>query len=88
MSQLTRILQQARSEAQGGLEQDGLPQGAPEHPIEKIQYTYKEAAFVMGLSTRYLMRLVKEGRLKAVRFGKSTRIRKADLEQLIEDHLA
>ncbi|MBL8764811.1 MAG: helix-turn-helix domain-containing protein [Phycisphaerae bacterium] len=46
--------------------------------------TYRQAAKVLGVTERTLWTLVHEGRLPAVRFGRSVRIDPADLRRFIE----
>lgn len=45
--------------------------------------TYRQAAQVLGVTDRTLRTLVREGRLPAVRFGRSVRIDPADLRWFI-----
>ncbi len=47
--------------------------------------TYPQASEILGITERTLWTLVKAGKLKAVRFGRSVRIDPSDLEQFIED---
>lgn len=46
--------------------------------------TYRQAAQVLGVTDRTLRTLVSEGRLPAVRFGRSVRIDPADLRRFID----
>lgn len=46
--------------------------------------TYRQAAQVLGVTDRTLRTLVHEGRLPAVRFGRSVRIDPADLRRFID----
>jgi excisionase family DNA binding protein len=46
--------------------------------------TYRQAAQVLGVTDRTLRTLVREGRLPAVRFGRSVRIDPADLRRFID----
>lgn len=46
--------------------------------------TYREAAEILGVTERTVSSLVKEGKLRAVRFGRSVRFDPADIRAFIE----
>ncbi|MBX3322459.1 MAG: helix-turn-helix domain-containing protein [Phycisphaeraceae bacterium] len=56
----------------------------PASPMMDRLLTYREVAAVLGVSDRAVWTLVDEGKLPAVRFGRSVRIDPADLRLFIE----
>ncbi len=50
----------------------------------KLLLTVPEVAAMTSLGTSHLWRLVAQGRLPVVRIGRSTRVRRRDLEQFID----
>ncbi|MAG17649.1 MAG: hypothetical protein CMJ21_06220 [Phycisphaerae bacterium] len=46
--------------------------------------TYQETGKLLGVSDRTIWQLVKDGKLRAVRFGRSVRIDPADLRGFID----
>jgi len=46
--------------------------------------TYREAGKILGVSERTVWQLVHDGKLPAVRFGRTVRIDPADLRRFIE----
>jgi excisionase family DNA binding protein len=54
----------------------------------KLALTYREAAQALGVSERKVWELVDKGQLKAVRIGRSVRIRRTDLEAFLAELLA
>lgn len=58
------------------------PDRAP-HRLPPPLLTYREAAKVLGVTERTIWTLVNDGRLPAVRFGRSVRIDPADLRGFI-----
>ena len=46
--------------------------------------TYKQAAEILQVSDRTVWQLVKDGQLRAVRFGRTVRIDRQDLDAFIE----
>jgi excisionase family DNA binding protein len=46
--------------------------------------TIAEAADLLGLSPRSVMRLIKDGKLRVVRIGRAVRIRPEHLKDLVE----
>ena len=59
----------------------------PPSDLPKLLYTWQEASWVCGLHESSLRRLAKEGDLRVVKIGGSTRLRRSDIDQLITDHL-
>jgi excisionase family DNA binding protein len=59
----------------------------PPSDLPKLLYTWQEASWVCGLHESSLRRLVKEGALRIVKIGGSTRLRRSDIDQLIADNL-
>lgn len=49
-------------------------------------YTYQQAGQILGVSDRTVWSLVREGRLKAVRFGRTVRISAEAIEHFIRAH--
>ncbi len=56
---------------------------APDTAVEPL-ITYREAAEILGVTERTVSSLVKEGKLRAVRFGRSVRFDPADIRAFIE----
>jgi excisionase family DNA binding protein len=48
--------------------------------------TVREVAERLAVSRRHVWRIISQGELPAIKFGKSTRVRVMDLEQFIERH--
>ena len=95
MSDLHRILKQARRQAAdveeevAEIELDPLRKTGsdPLHALPKMLFTWKEAAWVTGISVRSLQRYAQGGQLRVTRIGGNTRIRREDLAQLAKDNL-
>lgn len=51
----------------------------------RLAVTYPEAANALGVCERVVWQLVKDGRLKAVRIGRSVRIPVAELERFVTE---
>ncbi|MBO1436893.1 helix-turn-helix domain-containing protein [Meiothermus sp. CFH 77666] len=51
--------------------------------MEKLVYSFKEAAMVLGIHTNSLSRYVKHGQIRAVKLGKRVLIPKAEVERLL-----
>ncbi|MDA0922041.1 MAG: helix-turn-helix domain-containing protein [Planctomycetota bacterium] len=49
----------------------------------RLAVTYREAGDALGVCERVVWQLVKDGRLKAVRIGRSVRIPVAELERFV-----
>ena len=54
----------------------------------RLAVTYREAGDALGVCERIVWQLVKDGELKAVRFGRAVRIPVAELERFIADRTA
>ncbi len=54
----------------------------------RLAVTYLEAGQMLGVCERIVWQLVKDGELKAVRFGRAVRIPVAELERFIADRTA
>lgn len=50
--------------------------------MEDILYTVKETSKLLKVNTNFVYKLIKEGKLKALKLG-STKIRKRDLDNFI-----
>lgn len=50
---------------------------------ERLALTYREAGAALGLSDRTIWSMVAAGKLRAVRFGRSVRIAKSELERYL-----
>lgn len=95
MNELSRILEQARRDAEAVEDETAdafdtqLPEGEKPavHDLPKMLFTWKEAAWVSSISVRTLQRYVREGKLRVTRIGGNTRIRRQELDQLAEDNL-
>jgi excisionase family DNA binding protein len=57
---------------------------APEQITVTSLLTYRQAAEVLGVTDRTVWKLVDQGDLPAVRFGRSVRIDPADLRAFVE----
>jgi len=51
----------------------------------RLAVTYHEAGDLLGVCERVVWQLVKDGRLKAVRIGRSVRIPVSELERFISE---
>lgn len=51
----------------------------------KLAVTYREAGNSLGVCERVVWQLVKDGRLKAVRIGRSVRIPVSELERFVSE---
>lgn len=49
-------------------------------------YTYRQAGQILGVSDRTVWTLVKDGKLKAVRFGRTVRISDRAIQAFIQQH--
>ena len=57
------------------------------HPATpRLAHTYKEAGDLLGVSDRTVFTWVKEGRLKAMRVGRTVRITNEAIHQFIANH--
>jgi excisionase family DNA binding protein len=54
-----------------------------ENPVSERYFTRREAADFMRVAERTVDRLLAEGRLKALRIGRSVRIRLSDVESFL-----
>lgn len=54
----------------------------------RLAVTYREAGDALGVCERIVWQLVKDGELKAVRFGRAVRIPVSELERFIADRTA
>ena len=54
----------------------------------RLAVTYREAGNALGVCERVVWQLVKDGELKAVRFGRSVRIPVAELERFVANRTA
>jgi excisionase family DNA binding protein len=54
-------------------------------PIEQEWFCVKEAASRMGLSAKTVRRLIKQGRLRASRFGRMVRIHRSAIDRTMEE---
>ena len=52
-----------------------------------LMVTYGEAGEMLGVCSRVVWQLVKDGRLNAVKIGRSVRIPVPELERFVADHL-
>ena len=52
--------------------------------MEKVLLTIKEACEYLNISRATLYKLIKEGKLKPVKIGRSTRLDKRDLDKFIQ----
>jgi excisionase family DNA binding protein len=52
--------------------------------MEKALLTVKEACEYLNISRAMLYKLIKEGKIKPIKLGKSTRFDKKDLDDFIE----
>ena len=53
--------------------------------LKPLAVTYTEAGRMLGLCSRVVWQLCKDGKLKATRIGRSVRISVAELERFIAD---
>lgn len=53
--------------------------------MEKRLLTVKEVCEYLNISKPTVYRLIKEGKLKPIKIGKSTRFEKEDIDKLIEE---
>ncbi|SMO61070.1 transcriptional regulator, AlpA family [Balnearium lithotrophicum] len=53
--------------------------------MEKKLLTVKEACEYLSISKATLYKLIKEGKIKPVKIGKSTRFDRQDLDRLVEE---
>ncbi|MBI1311363.1 helix-turn-helix domain-containing protein [bacterium] len=60
----------------------------PTDDRKRLAVTYREAGDALGVCERIVWQLVKDGELKAVRFGRAVRIPVAELERFIADRTA
>jgi len=60
-----------------------MPEAATLLPPDKPLYTTREAHEVLGISERKLLYLFRAGRLRRVKLGRLTMVRRDDLEALI-----
>ncbi len=51
----------------------------------RLAVTYREAGDALGVCERVVWQLVKDGRLKAVRIGRSVRIPVSELERFVSE---
>ncbi len=49
--------------------------------------TAEEAASLLKVAPNTVYRLIRSGEIRVVRFGRSVRIRREDLERFIEEHV-
>ena len=52
--------------------------------VGKLALTYREAAATLGIGQRTIWQLVADGKLKAIRIGRSVRIPVAEIEAFLE----
>jgi excisionase family DNA binding protein len=52
-------------------------------PVERMLFTYRQAAETLEIGERTVRKLVREGRLPAVRIGGAVRIRRTDLDAYV-----
>lgn len=57
----------------------------PRDDQTRLTLTYREAGEALGVCERIVWQLVKDGELKAIRFGRAVRIPVAELERLIAE---
>ena len=57
---------------------------ASTHPVVKPLLNYREAGKLLGVTERTIFRLVKDGEIPKVKFGRSVRIDPDDLRGFIE----
>ena len=60
-----------------------MPEAATLLPADKPLYTIREAHETLGISERKLLYLFRAGRLRRVKLGRLTMVRRDDLEALI-----
>ncbi len=65
----------------------GLP-SAEHRSVENLLVTYSDAALMLAWSVSTLRRRVREGLLTPVRHGRAVRLRRTDLEHLIEGEIS
>ncbi len=51
-------------------------------PKQKLTWSLAETAEALGLSEAYVRRLVAEGKIASVRFGKRVMVRKIEVERI------
>jgi len=57
---------------------------ASTHPVVKPLLTYREAGEILGVTERTIFRLVRDGEIPNVKFGRSVRIDPDDLRVFIK----
>lgn len=55
---------------------------------KRLAVTYREAGDALGVCERVVWQLVKDGKLKAVRIGRSVRIPVSELERFVAEVVA
>ena len=66
--------------------QTNTPDPQIDNPLQLM--TAEEVARLLKLDPSHVRRMAREGKIQSVKFGKSLRIRKMDLEKFIADHLS